>query len=105
MSLRSLKFMILMLWSALKVYCFQMFMLFCQRKSQLSRNRMRLELTSSSFQVKRNILLKKKNIRGHRICWLKKGRTSTWWDKFLNNKVMDSDWLENFLMSKQVLKN
>ena len=51
---------------------------------------MRLELTSSSFQVKRNILLKKKNIRGR----------SAWWDKFLKNKVMDSDWLENFRMSK-----
>ena len=100
MSLRSIKFMLLMLYSALKMCCFQMFMLFCQRRLQLSRNRMRLELTSSSFQVKRNILLKKKNMRGCRTCWVKKGRISAWWDKFLNNEVMDSDWLENFRMSK-----
>ena len=75
-----------MLSSALKMYCFQMFILFCQRKLQLSRNRMRLELTRSSFHVKRNILLKNKNMRGHRTCWVKKGRTSPWWDKFLNNE-------------------
>ena len=29
-----------------------------------------------------------------------KGQTSAWWDKFLNNEVMDSGWLENFRMSK-----
>ena len=46
--------MLLMLCSALKMYCFQLFMLFCQRKLQLSRNLMRLELKSCSFQVKKN---------------------------------------------------
>ena len=76
MSLRSIKFMLLMLCSALKMYFFRMFMLFCQRKLQLLRNRMRLELTSSSFQVRRNILLKKKNMRGRRTCWVKKGQTT-----------------------------
>ena len=68
--------MLLMLCSALKMYFFRMFMLFCQRKLQLLRNRMRLELTSSSFQVRRNILLKKKNMRGRRTCWVKKGQTT-----------------------------
>ena len=68
--------MLLMLCSAVKMYCFQIFMLFCQRKLQLSRNCMRLELASSSFQVKRNILLKKKNMRGCGTCWVKKGPTS-----------------------------
>ena len=75
-------------------------MIFCQRKLPVSRNRIRLELTSYYFHVKRNIILKKKNMRGRRTCWVKKGRTSAWWDKFLNNEVMDSDWLENFRMSK-----
>ena len=75
MSLRSIKFMLSMLCSSLKMYFFRMFMLFCQRKLQLSRNRMRLELTSSSFQVRRNILLKKKNMRGRRT-WVKKGQTT-----------------------------
>ena len=31
---------------------------------------------------------------------VEKGQTSAWWDMFLNNEVMDSDWLENFRMSK-----
>ena len=59
MSLRSMKFMLLMLCSALKMYFFKMFMLFCQGELQLPINCMKLERTSSSFQVKRNILLKK----------------------------------------------
>ena len=77
-----------------------MFMLFCQRKLQLLRNRMRLELKRFPSQVKRIILLKKKNIRGRTTCWGKKGQTSAWWDKFLHKEVMHSDWLENFQMSK-----
>ena len=39
-------------------------------------------------------------MRGRRTCWVKKGGTTRWWDKFLNNEVMDSNWLENFRMSK-----
>ena len=39
-------------------------------------------------------------MRDRGTCWVKKGRTSAWWDKFLNNEVMDSNWLENFRMSK-----
>ena len=35
-----------------------------------------------------------------RKCWLKKGQTTAWWNKSLNNEVMDSDWLENFRMFK-----
>ena len=96
LSLRPIKFMSLMSCSAVKMYFFRMFMIFYQRKFQLSRNRMRLELTSSSFQVKRNIILKRKNMGGRRKCWLKKRRTSAWWDMFLNNEVMNCDWLENF---------
>ena len=94
--------MLLMLCSALKMYCFQMFMLFLSEKIEkieLSRNTMRLELTSSSFQVRINILLKKKNRCDRRTCWVKKERTSAWWDKFPNNKVTHSDWLEKFRMS------
>ena len=46
-------------------------------------------MTCPSFQVTRNILLKNKNMRGRRTCWVKKGRTSAWCDKFPNNKVMN----------------
>ena len=76
LSLRSIKCMSLMSCSAVKMYFFRMFMIVYQRKFQLSRNCMRLELTSSSFQVKRNIILKRKNMGGRRKCWLKKTRTS-----------------------------
>ena len=29
-----------------------------------------------------------------------KKRTNYWWDKFLYNEIMDSNWLENFRMSE-----
>ena len=35
-------------------------------------------------------------MRSRRTCWMKKARASAWWDKFLNNEIMDSDWSENF---------
>ena len=76
---------------------------FCQRILQLSRNSKRLELTSSSLQVKRNILLQKNfliNMRDSRTCWMKKDELAPG-EKFLNNEVIDSDWLENFRMSKK----
>ena len=76
LSLRPIKCMSLMSCSAVKMYFFRMFMIVYQRKFQLSRNCMRLKLTSSSFQVKRNIILKRKNMGGRRKCWLKKTRTS-----------------------------
>ena len=75
-----------MLCSALKVYCFQMFMLFYQRKLQLSRNRMRLELTLFFSTEEKYSLKKEKNMRDRRTFWVKKGQTSTRWDKFLNNE-------------------
>ena len=105
MSLRSVKFMLLMARSALKMYCFKCSCLFCQRRLKLPRNRMRLELTSSSFLVKWNIRLKKQNRHDRRTCWVKTGRTSVWWDKFLNNEFMDCDCLKNFRMSKTSFEN
>ena len=34
-------------------------------------------------------------------CWVKKGRMSAWWDIFLTNEVPESEWRENFCMSKR----
>jgi len=36
-----------------------------------------------------------------RCCWVKKGRTSAWWDNFLKNEVPLSEWKENFRMSRK----
>ena len=33
-----------------------------------------------------------------RSCWVKKGRTSEWGNKFVNNEVPESDWKENCRM-------
>ena len=61
---------------------------------------MRSELTLFFSIEDKYSLKKEKNMRNRRTFWVKKGQTSTWWDKFLNNELMDSDWLENFRISK-----
>ena len=40
-----------------------------------------------------------KNTR--RSCWVKKGRTRAWWDKFLTNEVPESEWRDNFRVSER----
>ena len=89
MSLKSIKFLLLMLCSALKLYCFQMF----KKSYEVGINKL-------FFSREEKYSFKKETMRGRRTCCVKKGRTSAWWDKFLNNEVMNSDWLENFRMSK-----
>ena len=37
-------------------------------------------------------------------CWVKKGRTLEWCNKFVNNEVPESDWKENFRMSSSSFK-
>ena len=66
--------------------CFQLYA-FLSKKMVFFKNE--IGMTCSSFQVRRNILLKNKNMRGRRTCWVKKGRTSAWCDKFPYNKVMN----------------
>ena len=47
--------------------------------------------------------MKKKTVRktARRFCWVKKDRTSVWLDKFLTNEVPESEWRDNFCMSKR----
>ena len=33
--------------------------------------------------------------------WVKKGQRSPWWDKFLTNEFPESEWRDNFHMSKR----
>ncbi|KAK0150077.1 putative nuclease HARBI1 [Merluccius polli] len=35
--------------------------------------------------------------------WVRPGRTSSWWDNFVNGIVVDDEWRENFLMSRASL--
>ncbi|KAM3877026.1 uncharacterized protein ACN63O_012576 [Diretmus argenteus] len=32
--------------------------------------------------------------------WVRPGRTSSWWDNFVNDVVLDAEWRENFRMSR-----
>ncbi|CAL9702247.1 unnamed protein product [Knipowitschia caucasica] len=33
--------------------------------------------------------------------WTRPGRTSSWWDNFVNGVVLDAEWRENFRMSRE----
>ena len=37
-------------------------------------------------------------------CWVKKRKTSEWWNKYVNNKVPETDWEENFQISGSSFK-
>ena len=41
--------------------------------------------------------------RRTRQVWIRPGRTSLWWDNFVQGKVDDRAWRENFRMSKDSL--
>ena len=38
-----------------------------------------------------------------RIFWVGPGRTSSWWDNFVNGVVVDDEWRDNFRMSRASL--
>ena len=37
--------------------------------------------------------------------WTRPGRTSAWWDAFIENVVLPEEWRENFRMSKELFTN
>ena len=50
------------------------------------------------------LLAERSGMKKKRPCWVKKGRTSEWWNKFANNQVPESDWKENFRMPSSSFK-
>ena len=67
--------------------------------TQISRNRQILASSASRINRERLWLNKTHNRLG-RSCWIKPGWTNAWWEKFLNNEVADTEWVENFRMSR-----
>ena len=52
--------------------------------------------------IKQNRNARQRKPRKH---WIRPGRTSSWWDNFSNNVVVDEEWHENFRMSKENFKH
>ena len=69
-----------------------------QRKPEISRNSQILASFASRINRRRLLLNNKRNKLG-RSYWIKPGRRKTWWEKLLNNKVADTEWVENFRTS------
>ena len=42
-------------------------------------------------------------VRKRRRFWVRPGRTSEWWDKFVAGVVVEEEWKENFRMSRASL--
>ena len=91
--------LLMTLGSLCRFHGLQMLYILLQRKAQISRNRQILASFASRINRKRLLLNKKRN-RSGRSCWIKPGRTNAWWEKFLNNEVADTEWVENFSMSR-----
>ena len=49
----------------------------------------------------RKQLLLAKTRTARRSCWVKNGRTNAWWENFITNKVPESEWKDNFRMSRK----
>ena len=45
-------------------------------------------------EIKKKLLLAKTKT-ARRSCWVKKGRTNVWWEKFITNKVPESKSKDN----------
>ena len=66
--------------------------------SYMRRRRNLNQLLSVSF-LKTCKKLPRKKLRPRRF-WTRPGRTSTWWNNFVNEVVIAEEWKENFRMSK-----
>ena len=51
----------------------------------------------SSMSISRK---KRRRERQQTQFWIRPGRTSAWWDNFVNGIVVEEEWKENFRMSK-----
>ena len=58
-------------------------------------------LLMSENQVNRCSSICKSKTSKQRKQWIRPGRTSLWWDNFVNNTVVLDEWRENFRMSKE----
>ena len=47
--------------------------------------------------------VKKRANHHRRRFWTRPGRTSAWWDNFINGTMIEEEWRENFRMSKTSL--
>ena len=73
-----------------------MYFLVQGRHRQLMSYQRILATSQRTFYLKK-IFLK----RQRRKCWLKSGRTNTWWKTFLGGSVPKSEWKDNLRMSKE----
>ena len=67
--------------------------------SDLHRSR-QLARLNYLMTVRNNRATKKSRTRKPRKSWIRPGRTSQWWDNFMNGVMLEEEWKENFRMSK-----
>ena len=73
-----------------------MLLILKERHKQLDDNRRLLAFSKRVFYSRRLFIKRQK-----RSCWIKPGRTSAWWKAFQEEKVLPSDWKDNFRMSRE----
>ena len=60
----------------------------------------RLVIITKKREIRKKHLSAKTRI-ALKSCWEKKGRTNAWWENFITNKVPQSEWKDDFRMSRK----
>ena len=66
----------------------------------LQMQRTRLAMIMKKREIRKKLLLATTRT-ARRSCWVKKSRTNAWWENFITNKVPESEWKDNFRMSRK----
>ena len=64
-------------------------------------NQKYLQMQRTRLVIIMRKLLLAKTRTAWRTCWVKKGRTNPWGENFITNKVPESEWKDNFRMSRK----
>ena len=71
----------------------------CVHRENCKKSRQMVNELSVSVRCSKQVFKSKRKI-ARRTRWTRPGRTSTWWDNFMNNVMLDDEWPENFRLSK-----
>ena len=67
----------------------------------IKRRKLRRALSVAHFRLTSINKRKIKRKSSNRKYWIRPGRTGLWFNNFLDDKVAEEEWLENFRMRKQ----
>jgi hypothetical protein len=71
-----------------------------QHREKRRKHQQRFSYSATSVIQKWLMYNKKKRRKPRRLMWVRPGRTSIWWDNFIDSVMIEEEWRENFRLSK-----